>query len=162
MTSAGDPTATSILRPLKRLLDHLEEELVSLYDERGITGVRPRFSMVLIRLAHEGPMTVGQLAEASGRTHSAASQTVAVMRREGLVTSEPGRDARTRRVVLTDAGRALVPWLEQEWRATEAAWADLEQEIPYPLSQVVRDIGEALARRRFRNRVVEHLPEAPA
>lgn len=139
----------------------MEEELASLYDERGITGVRPRFSMVLIRLAHQGPMTVGELAEATGRTHSAASQTVAAMRRDGLVTSQPGDDARTRRVVLTDAGRELVPWLEDEWRATEAAWEQLEREIPYPLSQVVRDLDQALARRRFRDRVVEQLPQGP-
>lgn len=135
----------------------MEEELASLYDERGITAVRPRFSIMLIRLAHEGPMTVGELADATGRTHSAASQTVAVMRRDGLVTSEPGDDARTRRVVLTEAGRELVPWLEDEWRATEAAWEELEREVPYPLSQVVRDLDQALARRGFRDRVLQHL-----
>ncbi|WP_228386581.1 MarR family winged helix-turn-helix transcriptional regulator [Ornithinicoccus halotolerans] len=157
MTAAADPTTSSTLRPLKQLLDHMEEELSSLYDERGITAVRPRFSMVLIRLAHQGPMTVRQLAEATGRTHSAASQTVAAMRREGLVTSAPGDDARTRRVVLTGAGRELVPWLEDEWRATEAAWEELEREVPYPLSQVVRDLQQALARRGFRDRVDAHL-----
>ena len=40
--------------------------------------------------------------------------------------------------------------------------AQLEEELPYPLSQVVRDIEEALQRRDFYDRVAEKLDTDPA
>jgi hypothetical protein len=52
--------------------------------------------------------------------------------------------------------------LAAEWRATEAAVAELEAEIPYPLSQVVADIERALKRRSFHDRIAENLAEDPA
>ncbi|MFH9296649.1 MarR family winged helix-turn-helix transcriptional regulator [Streptomyces sp. NPDC017520] len=100
------------------------------YIERGIAGVRPRFVYPLIRLAHTGPLTIRELAKSLGRSHSATSQTVAAMRDAGLVTSEPGPDARTRRIDLTDRGRSLVPFLEAEWRATHSTVAELDGEVP--------------------------------
>jgi hypothetical protein len=39
--------------------------------------------------------------------------------------------------------------------------AELEAEIPYALSQVVRDLEAALARRSFHDRIVDRLGEAP-
>lgn len=48
----------------------------------------------------------------------AMSQTVSALRREGLVHSVPGRDARTREVALTERSRAVVSFLEDEWTAT--------------------------------------------
>lgn len=159
MTSA-DPTQVSHWRPLRLLLDAMDADIARLYAERGIEGLSPRFTMVLIRLAHAGPLTIRDLAEAFDRTHSAMSQTVAALRKEGLVGTRPGSDARTRLVHLTDKGRELVPFLEAEWRATEDAVAELEAEVPYPLTQVVEDLRRALERRPFRDRVAAHLEEA--
>jgi DNA-binding MarR family transcriptional regulator len=137
----------------------MDDDIATLYAERGVAGVRPRYAMPLIRLAHEGPMTIQELAAALEVTHSAMSQTVSALRREGLVASTPGRDARTRLVELTEPGRALVPFLESEWRATEQAVAELEDEVPYPLSQVVRDLQAALDRVSFHDRIVQRLGE---
>jgi DNA-binding MarR family transcriptional regulator len=145
------------MRPLFQLLEALDDDIARVYAARGVEGVRPRFTAVLIRLAHTGPMTIRELAEAMERTHSALSQTVTALRKEGLVTSVPGADARTRQVALTPQGRALVPFLEAEWRATEAAVAELESEVPYPLTKVVQDLSAALADRSFADRIVEHL-----
>nr|WP_084628749.1 MarR family transcriptional regulator [Amycolatopsis nigrescens] len=138
----------------------MDDDIAKLYDERGVVGVRPRFAMPLIRLGRRGAMTIRQLAESLDVTHSAMSQTVSAMRREGLVSSTPGTDARTREVVLTERAEALVPFLEAEWRATEQAVAELEDEIPYALSQVVRDIEAALTRRSFHDRIVRQLARA--
>ncbi|WP_298254470.1 MarR family winged helix-turn-helix transcriptional regulator [uncultured Arthrobacter sp.] len=113
--------------------------------------------MALVRLKHRGPLTIRDLAAQIGVTHSAMSQTVAVMKKDGLIESSPGADARTRLIALTDGGLALVPFLEAEWRATEAAWAELEDEVPYPLARVVDDLNRALARRSFRDRLLGHL-----
>ena len=166
MTSPGDPadpTLESAIRPLKDLLSAMDADIGRLYTERGVAGVRPRFSMALIRLRHRGPMTVKELAEQIFVTHSAMSQTVTAMRREGLVDTSTGSDARTRTVSLTEQGRALVPFLEDEWRATERAWVELEAEIPYPLTRVVDDITAALRQRSFLERLRQQLdhPSAP-
>jgi DNA-binding MarR family transcriptional regulator len=142
--------------PLRDLLQHMDDDIAGLYAERGVT-VRTRFSIVLIRLRHVGPMTVRELAHEIDVTHSAMSQTVAALRRQGMVESAPGADARTRTVSLTDRGRETVPFLEAEWRATEASLAELEAELPYPLTRVVADIAEALQRRSFRDRIVANL-----
>lgn len=142
------------------LLRDMDDEIARVYEQHGATGIRPRFAMPLIRLGRRGPMTIRELAESLEVTHSAMSQTVGAMHREGLVTSDPGADARSRVVSLTDSARELLPLLESEWRATELALADLEDEIPYPLSQVVTDIDAVLSRRPFRERIVEHL-QAP-
>jgi DNA-binding MarR family transcriptional regulator len=155
--TSPDPTRSSALRPLKLLLNDMDDDIGRLYTERGVAGIRPRFSMTLIRLQHLGPLTIRQLAAEVEVTHSAMSQTITAMRREGLVDSSPGADARTKTVVLTDKGRAVVPFLEAEWRATESAYAALETELPYALTQVVRDMAAALARRSFHDRIIDHL-----
>jgi len=153
----SDPTEVSHLRPLRVLLKAMDNDIARLYDRRGVAGVRPRFAMALIRLGRRGPMTIRELADAVDHTHSAMSQTVSALRREGLVRSVPGADARTRRVALTKQAREVVPFLEAEWAATEQAVAELDREIPYPLTQVVRDMEAALARRSFLDRISENL-----
>lgn len=135
----------------------MDADIARLYNERGVTGIRPRSVMPLIRLGRRGPMTIRALADSLNVTHSAMSQTVSALRRQGLVHSHTGADARTRVVELTDRARALLPFLEAEWRATERAVAELEAEVPYPLSQVVRDLERALGRRSFYDRIVQNL-----
>ncbi|MFE2407336.1 MarR family transcriptional regulator [Kitasatospora sp. NPDC059408] len=107
-------------------------------------------------------MTITELAESVGRTHSALSQKVAAMRAAGWVRTVPGDDARSKKVTLTDEARAITGRLAAEWRATEAALAEIEAEIPYPLSRVVADVERALERRSFHDRIAEKLTEDPA
>lgn len=134
----------------------MDDEIARLYAERGVS-VRPRHTMPLIRLGRRGPMTIRELAEAVDVTHSAMSQTIAVLKRDGLVSTRPGTDARTKVVELTDAARELLPFLEAEWRATEEAIAELDAELPYSLARAVRDMERALRARSFRDRVAERL-----
>ncbi|MGP4003472.1 MarR family winged helix-turn-helix transcriptional regulator [Streptomyces sp. 8N706] len=161
MTSP-DPTALpDPWQSLHELLAAMDAEIEQVYVERGIKGVRPRFAYPLIRLAHTGPLTIRELAESLDRSHSAISQTIAAMRKEDLVTSEPGPDARTRRIDLTERGRSLVPFLEAEWRATHATVAELDAEIPYALTTVVEELRRALEHRSMRQRILHHLVEPP-
>ncbi|MGH3484148.1 MAG: MarR family winged helix-turn-helix transcriptional regulator [Nocardioidaceae bacterium] len=155
-----DPTEQSRWRPLRVILAAMDREIARLYEDRDLDAVRPRYVMPLIRLDRGGPMTIRQLAAGLDVTHSAMSQTVSALRREGLVRTVAGSDARTREVALTARAREIVPFLEAEWRATERAVAELEDEIPYALSQVVRDIETALARRSFHDRIVESWEQA--
>jgi DNA-binding MarR family transcriptional regulator len=139
----------------------MDAEIEQVYVERGLKGVRPRFAYPLIRLAHTGPLTIRELARSLNRSHSAISQTIAAMRKEDLVISEPGCDARTRRISLTERGRLLVPFLEAEWRATHETVAELDSELPYAMTAVVEDVRWALEGRSMRQRILHHLAEPP-
>lgn len=147
-------------RPLRLLLAEIDQAIASLYEQAGITGVRTRFVGPLIQLSRRESMTIQELAVAMEVTHSAMSQTVAAMRRAGLVEGAEGTDGRTRRVRLTGRSRELLPFLAAEWRATEASIRELDAEIPYPLSRVVDDLRAALAARPFGDRLAEHLDRA--
>ena len=160
MTNPEDLLQSSRWRPLHVLLDAMDQDIASLYDDAGIEGVRPRFVGPLIQLGSRGPMTIQELANAIEVTHSAMSQTAAALRKAGLVDAAENPDGRTRRIQLSDRGREILPFLQAEWRATEATVRDLEAELPYPLSRVVADIQAALAERSFRQRLSDNLAAA--
>lgn len=156
----ADLLESSRWRPLRVLLEAMDQDIASLYDDAGITGLRPRFVGPLIQLARRGPMTIQELATAVEVTHSAMSQTAGAMRKAGLVDDADNPDGRTRRIQLSERGREVLPFLEAEWRATEATVRDLEAELPYPLSRVVADIQAALAQRSFKQRLGDNLAAA--
>jgi DNA-binding MarR family transcriptional regulator len=158
--STEDLLDSSHWRPLRLMLDAMDQDIASLYDEAGITGLRTRFVGPLIQLSRHGSMTIQELATSVEVTHSAMSQTAAAMRKAGFVDSAESSDGRTRRVELSDRGREVLPFLEAEWRATEESVWELDAEIPYALSQVVEDIDAALASRSFRQRLNTNLAKA--
>ncbi|MFF3070222.1 MarR family winged helix-turn-helix transcriptional regulator [Kitasatospora sp. NPDC057904] len=157
-----DPTLQSLWRPLRLLQASMDADIGRVYADARIDGLKPTFVMELLRLHTHGPMTITELAESVGRTHSALSQKVAAMRAAGWVRTVPGDDARSKKVTLTDEARAITGRLAAERRATEAALAEIEAEIPYPLSRVVADVERALERRSFHDRIAEKLAEGPA
>jgi DNA-binding MarR family transcriptional regulator len=156
-----DPTRYSRWRPLRLLQESMDDEIARVYAGAGVSEVRPSWVLELLRLHADGPMTITELAESVQRTHSALSQKVAAMRAAGLVRTSTGADARTRSVSLTPKARRLTRQLAAEWRATEAAIADIEAEIPYPLSQAVADIEAALRRTSFHDRIAGKLADDP-
>ncbi|WP_210717580.1 MarR family winged helix-turn-helix transcriptional regulator [Amycolatopsis acididurans] len=158
----GDPTEVSHWRPLRLLLDAMDDDIARLYREARIEGLKPSFVMELIRLHHQGPMTITELAASVDRTHSAMSQKVAAMRNAGFVRTTTGEDARSKKIALTAKATAIAGKLAAEWRATEAAVAELEAELPRPLTKVVADIEEALRRKSFHDRIAERLAGDPS
>ena len=154
---APDPTEHSRWRPLRLLQAAMDADIARIYAEAQISGLKPSFVMELLRLHARGPMTITELATSVQLTHSAVSQKVAAMQAAGWVATTAGADARTKRVALTPKARRITGRLAAEWRATEAAIAELEAEIPYPLSRVVTDIEKALERKSFHDRIAEKL-----
>jgi DNA-binding MarR family transcriptional regulator len=161
MAGLEDPTLHSRWRPLRLLQASMDADIGRVYADAHVRDIKPSWVLELLRLHAQGPMTITELAESVQRSHSALSQKVAAMRAAGLVRTTAGPDHRTRKVTLTAKARALAGRLAVEWRATEAAVADLENEIPYPLSRVVTDIEAALARKSFHDRIAEKLAADP-
>ncbi|GAB2958904.1 MarR family winged helix-turn-helix transcriptional regulator [Saccharothrix stipae] len=138
---------------LRHLLDLLESDLTRVYTDLGLPGFRPRYTPIIHLVHRNGPHSIRDLADTIGVTHSAISQTVNQMRRDGLVDLKPGDDARTRIVHLTDRARAILPTLDAEWTATTTAAHDLDAELPYPLTTLVDATLRALREKPMRDRI---------
>ena len=160
--NASDPTEYSRWRPLRLLQAAMDADIARIYAEAQISGLKPSFVMELLRLHARGPLTITELARSVQLTHSAVSQKVAAMQAAGWVRTTAGTDARSKKVTLTTKARRITGRLAAEWRATEAAIAELEAAIPYPLSQVVTDIEAALRRKSFHDRIAEKLASDPS
>jgi DNA-binding MarR family transcriptional regulator len=162
VTDGEDPSEQSLWRPLRLLQSAIDDEIAQVYAEARIEGLKPSYVLELLRLHARGPVTITELAESVQRTHSGTSQKVAAMRAAGLVRTTAGPDARSKRVVLTARAKRIIDRLAAEWRATEATLAELEAEVPYPLSLVVTDLERALQRKSFHDRMAERLAQDPA
>src|SRR6201986_4596282 len=144
---ADDPTEVSRWRPVFRLLSELDDEIARVYADNGIADLKPTWVYEIVRLHVRGPMTIAELARSVGRTHSALSQKVAAMRAAGWLETSQGADARSKLVTLTPQAERVADLLAAEWRATEAVTAEIEAELPYPLTRVADDIRAVLARK---------------
>ena len=151
----ADPSLVGLGTLLRHVLDEMDDDIGSVLSDLGTPGYRPRFSPVVRALVALGPVPISDLARAIGVTHSAASQTVAQMASRGFVALRPGEDARQRVVHLTAKARDLLPKIEAEWAATASAAAEMDAELPFPLADLVPAIAAALARRSFRQRILD-------
>lgn len=138
---------------LRHLIDLLDGAVSAAYEEAGI-DYRPRFTPVMRALESGAPRSIGQIAEEAGITQPAATQTVSLMMREGLLATVPSpHDARQKLVRLSAQGEAVLPRLRQCWQATRAAADSLDADLPYPLSQVLADAITALQSNSFGERI---------
>jgi DNA-binding MarR family transcriptional regulator len=147
---------------LRGLLDAMDADVALALSDLGVRDYRTRYSGVVRYIDEHGPATIGKLADRLRVTHSAASQTVAEMERRGWVELRAGDDARQRLVRLTAKARRMLPAINAEWEATEAAAAALDAELPYSLSALIDELAAALERRRFRDRIADAAAELPS
>lgn len=156
-----DPTERSLWRPVFRVLRDMDDEIARIYADNGIADLKPNWVPVILKLHARGPMTIAELARGLDQTHSALSQKVAAMRGNGWLTTEPGTDARSKKVQLTAKAEQIADMLAAEWNATEASLVELEAQLPYPLTRVAADIRQALASKSFGDRITEKLASDP-
>ncbi len=140
---------------MRHLLELLDGDVARAYADLGVPDYRPRYSPVVRALVALGPLSIRDLASAVGVTHSAASQTAAQMARHGLLTLERGADARQRIARLTARAHELLPLIEAEWAATDAAAAELEAELPAALTEVLLSAERAVMSRPMRTRIAD-------
>lgn len=161
--SPASPSLGTLLRHLVELLDgDVEASYIS-----ADLAWRPRYTPVLRGLLSLGPVSIKALALKIGISHSAVSQTVAQMAKDALVDLKPGADARERIVVLTPKAEAMIPALQRQWAAVNAAADDLDAELSAPLSDTIQETIAALNRRPFRQRIMAEVeahraPEQPS
>lgn len=139
---------------LRSLIDLFDGDVEAAYATAGLAW-RPRYTPVLRALMRSGPISIKAIAGEIGVSHSAASQTVSQMAREGLVILKSGADARERIVVPTSATIAMIPALERQQAATNAAACELDEELSKPLSEILAEAIGALRRRSFGARIAD-------
>jgi MarR family transcriptional regulator, organic hydroperoxide resistance regulator len=140
---------------LAHLLDLLDSAVQDNYVQAQL-ATRPRYTPVLRALNECEPSTLGQVAHAANISQPSATQTVALMIEDGLISSTPGPgDGRQRMIRLTDKGRDLMPKLQACWSATRLAADTLDAELAVPLSALLANAIEALERKPFAQRISE-------
>ncbi|MBM0171108.1 MarR family transcriptional regulator [Altererythrobacter sp. C41] len=139
---------------LRRLIDALDGAVENAYREAGL-DFRPRYTPVIRLLLDAGPMPIRDIARQAGVSHSALSQTVSQLQREGWVELRPGHDRRERVVHPSDKTHKLEPALRKRWAITAAAAASLDAELPCALEPLLRQALEALEARPFTQRLAD-------
>lgn len=143
------PTLGTLLRHLVELLDGAVE---ARYAAAGL-DYRPRYTPVVRALVELRTASIRMIAQHAGMTHSAASQTVALMTKARLVRSLPGEDARERVISLSPRALGMVPKLQRLWDSTNAAARELDGELTMPLSALVQEAIQVLEQRPFGERI---------
>lgn len=138
---------------LRHLIELLDGAVQQAYTDAGL-DYRPRYTPVMRALAQQHSATIGQLAELAGITQPAVTQTVALMKKEGLLRVEAsGADGRQRVVRLSSQGEALLPRLQECWRATKRAADSVDADLDFPLSECLAQAIAVLEQRSFGDRI---------
>ena len=138
---------------LRHLIELLDGAVQQAYVDAGL-NYRPRYTPIMRALARQKSATIGQLAELAGITQPAATQTVALMKEEGLLlVAASGEDGRRRVVCLTRQGEQLLPRLQACWQATGHAADSLDAELDFPLSECLAQAIAVLGQRSFGDRI---------
>lgn len=146
---------------LRVALEAMDADVALTLVDLGLTGYRPKYSVVVRYLARSGPSSIRDIAAETGVTHSAASQTVNEMVRGGFLELRAGSDARERLASLAPRVEAALPAIDAEWAATEVAATSLDAELSAPLHVVVAELEAALAARPFRQRIADAAADVP-
>jgi DNA-binding MarR family transcriptional regulator len=84
-------------------------------------GLKTTQYSLLSAIAQQGPLHLGELASAMRLTPSTLSRNLQPLLDQGLVTVQPGVDARSRVVQATSAGRALRKDAQRAWKRAQLA-----------------------------------------
>ncbi len=138
---------------LRHLVELLDGAVAEVYRRESLI-YRPRYTPVMRALMARSPLSVTEIAERAGISQPAATQTIALMIREGLLISGQSReDSRQKVIKMTQRGRDLLPRLQACWQAVTTAANSLDADLPFPLSQLLDLAIEALAKDPFEARI---------
>ncbi len=155
MNSEQNPGLGELLRHLTTLVDRGAEQI---YREEGL-NYRPRYTP-LLRVLSAGECTIGEISTRARITQGAVSQTVKLMKNDGLLSRRAGTDARQTTVSLTPDGIQLLDVLQSHWKITFRAIEILEEELGIPLRTVLSEVIAALERKCFAQRLHEASAES--
>ncbi|TDW61456.1 MarR family protein [Novosphingobium sp. PhB55] len=141
---------------LRRLSERLDRETAEIYVAQGIR-FEQRWFGVLNQIVLNGPMTVGDIAEALCITHVSVSQARRALESAGLIQMAGDKaDARRRLISLSAQGDALVAALAPLWAALSESAKELDAEAGH-LVPLLDRLEDALDVRALSDRVAARL-----
>jgi hypothetical protein len=138
------------------------DDIDRVYAGADLGEVSRTFVKELVRLHLRGPMTISALAESVQGSPFKLDRKVADMEAVGLVTTTATADGQDRTVAVTPRTKQIVGRLIAEWEATESTIAEVEAEMPYPISRAAADLETVLRRKSFHDRILEKLVANPS
>jgi DNA-binding MarR family transcriptional regulator len=138
---------------LRHLIDLLDSAVDASYTDAGLK-YRPRYTPIVRALMEAEPLTINQIAQNAGITQPAATQTLALMVKDDIVQIKAeSEDGRHKFVRFTEHGRDMLPQLVAHWDATTDAVIELESELPYSLTEVIKATISRLEEKPFAARL---------
>jgi DNA-binding MarR family transcriptional regulator len=137
---------------LRHLIELLDGGVNATYDEVA-PGYRARFTPIVRALDALGSASVRDIARHAGMTHSAVSQTIAQMKRDGMVVQVTSDDGRERAIAPSARLKAMRAAIDLQWQATAQAASGLDGELSMPLRSIVEEAITALERDTFSQRI---------
>ncbi len=142
---------------LKRLGERLQQDVSRVYKEQAVEFEARWFPVAFILMRHSR-LTVTDIADALALTHPAVSQTVALMKSEGLIESAKDEtDERRSLLSLTDKGKRTLACLKPIWNAIEQSTSELLEEGGADLLSGLGEIERKLGARDMYTRVTYRL-----
>lgn len=127
---------------LRRLSNRLTEDAAKIYQLYDV-ALDPQWFPVVYVLSQQESASVSEIAQLIGHSHASVSQTVKEMSNRGFaITEKHSQDARVRVVRLSEAGRQLLPALEQQC-------VDVNQAVEELLLASQHDLWNAIAETEF-------------
>ena len=141
---------------LRRLSATIDADAARVYAEQGIR-FEQRWFGVINKLALDGPMSVGMLADALGITQPSVSQTRQSLVNAGLVRAAPdSADLRSRILALSETGEDLVRQLRPMWDMFDEVARELDAEAG-GVTEALAKLDEALARKSLHARLMDRI-----
>ena len=142
---------------LKRIGERMQGDVLRFVESTGLP-IQPAQYPLLAALHHAGPLTVGELVQATGVSQPGVTRNLVRLVEMGLVeTSRVRRDQRHKTAALTALGKdAMARSAREIWPHVEAAAIELCAGLSGPLLEQLDAIEDALARTPLDRRAATH------
>jgi len=141
---------------MRRLMEQLTADSDRLYEEKDISFRVSYFYAMYALVQHEN-LTIADIAKLAGFSHSAVSQTVKKLIKEGIVETIPTEDGRQKMVCFTDYGKIIRGKLLPIWAALERSMKDVMAESGYNLVDCITAMEARLKKRSLYDRVQTYM-----
>ncbi|MFC3050332.1 bifunctional helix-turn-helix transcriptional regulator/GNAT family N-acetyltransferase [Kordiimonas pumila] len=144
---------------MRRFMDMLATGVDKIYKGTGV-AFKARYFYVFYALVKQGNMPISSIAALAGFSHSAVSQTVKQMVKDGLITTSATHDGRQKLVGLTEKGEHVYTTIAPIWQAIEDAMKDLIAASGTDFLGCLTKLEAGLQEVSFHDRVREKLAHA--
>lgn len=141
---------------LKRIGDRLQADVQQLIDAAEINVQTGQYPLLAV-LDEQGPMTIGDLAEALGVSQPGVTRSVGQLTKQNVVAVSRGqKDQRQKVVTLTDEGKAMVTEGRQSiWPLIDQHLAEICSKGDGPLLDQLDILENALQEKSLYSRIRE-------